>query len=318
MLQNTQSLHPIRAKLIFNPTSGVPGQSPAQLVEILTAMQAWNILPEVHIIVPNQPIAPVIRDASRRGVRLFVVSGGDGTIDSVAEILAGTWSTLGIIPTGTRNNIALSLGIPTAIPDAVALLRTGKRIKVDMGIATIGKEKRHFLEVCSIGLFSALFPAADDIQHGNLARIGDLLATLVSSPPARLNLLLNDEQAVQCQGYVILVGNMPFVGPHYPLSSKNAYADGLLDVFVFSNASKLNLLGDVVQMAGGSVDEQEDVHHYQVHSVQIDTDPPMPIIADGYPLGSGPLQIHIKRHTLAVMAPTSPALLAADEPVPSE
>ena len=125
---------------------------------------------------------------------MFVVCGGDGTISAVARTLAGTRATLGIIPIGTQNNTALSLGIPADIPAAIAILRTGRRIKVDVGMATCGKINTPFLEVCSVGLVSTLFPSADDIQHGNLARVGDFLTTLVGSPPAEIHLLL-DRQA---------------------------------------------------------------------------------------------------------------------------
>ena len=70
---------------------------------------------------------------------MFVVCGGDGTILAVAEALIGTRATLGIIPTGTQNDVALSLGIPADVPAAIALLRTGRRIKVDVGLAASGK-----------------------------------------------------------------------------------------------------------------------------------------------------------------------------------
>ena len=68
----------------------------------------------------------------------------------------------------------------------------------------------------SVGLASTLFPSADDIQHGNLARVGDFLATLVGSPPAEMHLVLDDKQEVQTLGHVVLVSNMPYIGLHYP------------------------------------------------------------------------------------------------------
>ncbi|MBK9613510.1 hypothetical protein [Candidatus Amarobacter glycogenicus] len=53
--------------------------------------------------------------------------------------------------------MALSLGIPTDIPAAIAILRTGRRIKVDVGMAAQGNMNTPFLEVCSVGLVSTLF-----------------------------------------------------------------------------------------------------------------------------------------------------------------
>lgn len=174
----------IRAKLIFNPTAGAARPTPIQIVDVIHEMQTWKIVPEAYLVEPGSDLPAVVRDALARKIRLFVVCGGDGTISSVARTLAGTNATLGIIPIGTQNNTALSLGIPSDIAAAIAILRTGRRIKVDIGVASCGKNKTPFLEVCSVGLVSTLFPAVDDIQHGDLSRIGDLLVKMASSPPA--------------------------------------------------------------------------------------------------------------------------------------
>ena len=108
-----------------------------------------------------------------------------------------------------------------------------------------------FWKPVPLGSFPALFPAADDIQHGNLARIGDLLTALVSSPPAQMRLVLDKKEQISIQGHVVLVGNMSYVGPHFRISPDSSYQDGLLDILVFASLSKLDLLGNVVQMAGG-------------------------------------------------------------------
>jgi diacylglycerol kinase (ATP) len=303
--------HPMRAKLIFNPGSGSAGESPVQLMDVISAMQAWKLVPEAHLVEPGSDLSEVVRDALKQDIRMFVVCGGDGTIDVVAGALAGTNATLGIIPTGTQNNVALSLGIPTDIPAAIAILRTGRRIKVDMGLAACGETKRSFLEVCSVGLLSALFPAADDIQHGNLARLGDFLATLVASPPAEMHLILDSKQEIYTQGHVVLVSNMPYIGPHYQVGSPASYNDGLLDVLLFADLSKMELLGNVVQVATGGVEDMR-IQHYHVRKVDIDSHPAMPLMADGSVLGEGPLHISVQRHALAIMVSLpAPAVLPA-------
>jgi diacylglycerol kinase (ATP) len=131
----------MRAKLIFNPGSGATGESPVQLMDVISAMQAWKLVPEAYLVEPGSDLPAMVQKAIQDGIRMFVVCGGDGTIDVIAGSLAGTNATLGIIPTGTKNNIALSLGIPADIPAAIAILRTGRRIKVDMGLAVCGDIK---------------------------------------------------------------------------------------------------------------------------------------------------------------------------------
>lgn len=306
---------PMRAKLIFNPGSGAAGESPVQLMDVISGMQAWKLVPEAFLVEPGCDLPAVVQSALADGIRMFVVCGGDGTIDVVAGALAGTPATLGIIPTGTQNNVALSLGIPADIPAAIALLRTGRRLKVDMGLAECGEIKQPFLEVCSVGLFSALFPSADDIQHGNLRRVGDFLAMLVASPPAEMHLLLDGKREIKTVCHVVLVSNMPYIGPHFQVGTPTSVNDGLMDVLLFADLSKMDLLGYAVQVArANGSPEDERIQHYHVRRVQVETIPPMQVLADGLSLGEGPLRIRVQRHALAVMAgEPAPVELPAQE-----
>jgi diacylglycerol kinase family enzyme len=156
-----------------------------------------------------------------------------------------------------------------------------------------------------VGLVSALFPAADDIQHGNLARVADLLTSLTASPPAEIHLLLDKKVEIQNQGHVVLVSNMPYTGFHYQLGPVNAHKDGLLDVLFFAELSKLDLLGYVVQGVGEGYPEDPRIQHYHVRRVDITTNPEMPVMADGYPLEGGPVRIEVRRNALTMMAPQS-------------
>ena len=295
---------PIHAKLIFNPAAGLSFTAPGRLVDAITGLQAARILPEVYAIEAGGDLRGVLRNAIRRGIGLMVVCGGDGTVDSVAATLAimrsGSFATLGIIPAGTQNNVALSLGIPLEIRAAAARLRSGQRSKIDLGLAESGGVIQPFVEACSVGLFSALFPSADDIQHGNLARIGDFFSTLVSSQPAAFHLVLDSRQVVDTQGHVVLVSNTPYVGPHYRASPQAACDDGLLDVKVFAGLTLLDLVGYVVQVAGGAPEDPR-VQHYQARQVEIETHPPMPVLVDGVSMGEGFVRLTVRRNALAVI-----------------
>jgi diacylglycerol kinase family enzyme len=298
---HSKNKRPIRSKLIFNPSAGAARPSPIEIEEVIHEMQKWKLVPEAYLVEPGSDLPGMIKDALAQGIRMFVVCGGDGTISVVARSLAGTHATLGIIPIGTQNNTALSLGIPSDVPAAIAILRTGRRIKVDVGMATCGKIKTPFLEVCSVGLVSTLFPSADDIQHGNLAQVGNFLATLAGSPPAEIHMVMDKKQEIHNLGHVLLVTNMPFIGFHYQVGSLASFEDGLLDVLFFADLSKLELLGYVLQGVGEGKPEDSRILHFHVRRVDIDTQPAMPVMADGNALGEGLVRIEVKRHALAVM-----------------
>ncbi|MFZ1771429.1 MAG: diacylglycerol kinase family protein [Caldilinea sp.] len=317
----------MRAKLIFNPSAGATRASSVQITDVIHELQAWKIVPEVFFVEADCDLPRAVKDALAQGIRMFVVCGGDGTISAVAGILAGARATLGIIPSGTQNNMALSLGIPTDIPAAIAILRTGRRIKVDVGMATHrevspegGEISTPFLEVCSVGLISTLFPSADDVQHGNLARVGDFLTTFVGSAPAEIHLILGDMQEVRGLGHVVLVSNMPYIGRHYQIDADASFDDGLLDVLFFPDLSKLELLGYIFSGIGPGKVEDPRIQHYHARRVEIDTQPAMPIMADGNPLGAGRVRIEVRRRVLTVMVgkPAPAALFDPDAMIEAE
>lgn len=291
---------PLRAKLIFNAISGRSNESPNQLAEILNEMQNQYILPEVYMVRPDSQVEAVVHSALKGGIKLVVVAGGDGTIDSVVGAMIGSSATLGIIPTGTRNNLAYNLGIPSTIPGAVALLREGRRLKIDVGKMRHGRASRWFLEDATLGLLSDIYPFADSVQHGDLTQIGNLLSTVVSSTPSHLRMILEGRKRIDMSAYMVLIANMPYIGPRFQISPDVSWNDNRLDVFVFSDMSKLDLISYAVQSTGGAV-EDDRIKHYRVKRVNIRSDPPMPVLADGMLLDPGPVTAEVHPRALAIM-----------------
>jgi diacylglycerol kinase (ATP) len=295
------SCRPIRAKLIFNAGSGRPEESPQQLANILSEMQDQEILPEVYTVRPDSQLEIIVHHAIKAGIKLIVVAGGDGTIDSVVGAMVGRDATLGIIPTGTRNNVAFNLGITGDISNSVALLRQGRRLKIDVGRVHCGHSRHWFLEVAALGLLSDLYPMADDLQHGDLAQIGGLLSTLISATPSQLRIILDGHKHLVTTAHMMLITNMPFLGPHFQISSKVSFKDGRLDVFTFSDMTKLNMISYAMLSRGGLV-KDAGIKHYRAKHVKIRSIPRMPVLADGTLLGEGSLSVHIHPRALTVMA----------------
>lgn len=292
---------PLRAKLIFNPGSGQPGESPHQLASILSEMQDQQILPEVYLTRPDSQLEKVVHDALKSGIKLIVVAGGDGTIDSVVGAMVGKDSTLGIIPTGTRNNVAFNLGITGGIPNSVAILRQGRRLKIDVGRVHCGHFRHWFLEGVALGLISDLYPMADGLQHGDLAQIGGLLSTLVSATPSNLKINLDGHQHLATTAHMMLISNLPFIGPHFQISAQVSFKDGCLDVFTFSEMGKLGMLSYAMRSREEPLDDS-GIKHYRAKHVTIVSDPQMPVLADGTLLSQGSLSIHVHPRALMVMA----------------
>jgi diacylglycerol kinase (ATP) len=295
------SRHTLRAKLIFNAGSGRPEESPHQLADILSEMQDHQILPEVYTVRPDSKLETVVHDAIKTGIKLIVVAGGDGTVDSVMGVMIGSDATLGIIPTGTRNNVAFNLGITGDIANSVAILRQGRRLKIDVGRVHCGHSRHWFLEAAAVGLLSDLYPMADNLQHGDLAQIGGLLSTFISATPSRLRMIFDGHKHFDATAHMMLIANMPYVGPHFQISPKVSFKDSHLDVFTFSDMSKLNMISYAMLSQLG-LGEDIGIQHYRVKNVKIRSIPHMPVLADGLLLGEGSLSVQIHPRALTVMA----------------
>ena len=155
----------MKAVLIFNPTSGISTvkekrMSPEETERaILEGLRACGIEPQLLHTTPDDGGQGMAKRAALEGAELVIAAGGDGTIHAVANGLVGTQSILGIIPTGTMNNVALSLNIPDTIPAACFAIANGETRTIDMG-----KVNEHvFLEVAGVGLEAKLAPAGEKI-----------------------------------------------------------------------------------------------------------------------------------------------------------
>lgn len=116
-----------------------------------------------------------VEAAVKAGVQLVIAAGGDGTIGTVAGVLAGTSTRLGILPLGTLNHFARDLGIPPGLDDAAKVIAQGGDRLID--IAEVNG--RAFVNNSSIGLYP-LMVVDRDAQRQRLGR-SKRLAMLVAA-----------------------------------------------------------------------------------------------------------------------------------------
>src|SRR5581483_5040251 len=135
-----------RATLVHNPTAGQGRHSSAELKALLK--QAGFRVAYVHAKKKQQ------MKKLRRARGLIVAAGGDGTVHRVARAVAGRGKTVAIIPLGTANNIARSLGVHGTPGELVAGLSRAKERVIDVGIAKGPWGKRVFMEGMGGGLFA--------------------------------------------------------------------------------------------------------------------------------------------------------------------
>ena len=297
---------PLQAKLIFNAKAGAVAKSaPARLNEVVEQLRRVNILADTAQVALAEEVTAAAADAVQAGYSLVIACGGDGTIEAAANALVLEQTTLGIVPLGTRNNVARSLGIPLKVNEAVRLLRTGKRHKIGAGLVTVGDRRRWFLETFSVGLFSALYPHADAIQKGDLVRARDLLLTFVTSSAAQMNLTIDGTNTVRAKALALIGVNMPSTGANFRLGADIAYDDEHIDLFLYDRLDQLDFLVYGFDVLTG-MPEDPAIQRIRARHVSIQTLPFLPVMADGFEMGVGPVDVAMVAHSLNVIMRNSP------------
>jgi diacylglycerol kinase family enzyme len=110
---------------------------------------AVGIDADVTLAGSGEEMIGVAREALDDGIGLVVAGGGDGTMNAVASVLAGSQARFGVLPLGTLNHFAKDLNIPLALDDAIANVAHGRPVAVDVGEVN----GRIFLNNSSLGLY---------------------------------------------------------------------------------------------------------------------------------------------------------------------
>jgi diacylglycerol kinase family enzyme len=223
----------MQVTLIHNPTAGD---------ELFSASQLIALIEQAGHRVLYRSSKEDYKSALRMPADLVVVAGGDGTVRKVAIELLGRNTPLAVLPCGTANNIAGSLGIHGSPQALVAGWASARQTPFDIGVLRGPKGDERFLEGVGLGLFSGLMSILDaiddeydiefDDKHQKLrSDIGALAALLAEYPACEVEVTI-DEQRFAGQYVLIEAMNIKSVGPNLQLAPAADPGDGCLD-FVF-------------------------------------------------------------------------------------
>lgn len=296
----------MNTRLIINPTSG-PVENPQLLTEIANALQTQGIQAEICPTTPDEDGEVLAATAAKAGAKLVIVAGGDGTIEAVARGLMHTQTVLGIIPLGTRNNIAASLNIPTDLTQAIQTLVEGWRDRFDMGKAN----NYYFMEVVGVGLEASLFPCGDEVKEG--IKKNYLIAlksgfsgikTFLQFRPHRLVLRFDGGRMRRLRTLQVNICNSPRYGVEFALAPEAKMNDGKLDVIYIDNPSKWDHLRHFFTAMRGKRRPHERLKTYRASKIEIRSYPPLDVHADGECLGTTPVTVEVIPKALWICVPT--------------
>lgn len=189
--------------------------------------------------------------ALKKPTDLVLAAGGDGTVVKVACRLIDTGIPLSVLPLGTANNLARSLGFLASPEEIIAHLQGGKKRAFDIGVTRSPWGRRYFFEAIGGGLFAEYVRAAtgegkktkEVSREREMARHVSLLHQMLHDYPAQRWKIDIDGKDIS-DGYILWEAmNIRSVGPALYLASQAATKDGQLD-FVCARETDRSLLMD--------------------------------------------------------------------------
>jgi diacylglycerol kinase (ATP) len=291
-----------KALVICNPTSGGGAYDPDEIREELEGM-------ELDWIETRGP-EDAMEAAQDWKDGLLIVAGGDGTVNDVVNGLGKAGFpdgvTLGILPTGTGNDLAATLCIPENTELAEDVIRQNRERKLDVArVRSEGVGERFFINVATGGLGAEISDANDEELKKRWGKLSYLRASLEVArnfDVRQLSLYLDGEEW-GVKAVNIAVGNCRYTGGGWPATPKANPEDGLLDVVVIETLGAVELfnLAPAV-LAEYSYLDKEGVFFVRAKEIRVETKPPgLEFTADGEVIGNEPAQFSVLPQTLKVI-----------------
>ncbi len=289
----------MRVALVVNPVSGKrQGDQIANEAERLLVSQGH----ETDRIQGDdaQHAREQLSKAVETGVDTVVVVGGDGALHDVLPVLADRDLTLGLLPAGTGNDTARSLGIPVKDRAAATRILLGGHTR-DIDLARVGEE--YVVTVVASGFDSKVNERANDMSwpRGNMRYNIAILAELREFEPLAFTLTL-DGKVIEREAMLVAVGNGPSFGGGLRICEGASMDDGLLDVVVINPVSKPKLLRVFPKLYRGTHVTMPEFERHRVREVTLSS-PGIVAYGDGERLGPLPLTATVSPSALRVLAP---------------
>ncbi|HXQ73228.1 MAG TPA: diacylglycerol kinase family protein [Pyrinomonadaceae bacterium] len=232
--------------------------------------------------------ASIAADAARKGIKLIIACGGDGTISEVANgiLTSGKDAELGILPSGTGGDFRRSLEIPSSSRAAAQVLRTGHTRRIDVGRISFvdhhgAEAMRYFVGVTSCGLSTKVIervkaggpdwlPANTPRWLGGRISFGaSLLQTAMRNEATRLLVQLDDAHERHLLVATLCIANARYFGGGMKIAPEAKLTDGKFDVVGVGDLGAMKLFTSAPRVYTGSHLSMPEVSHALARKVAV-------------------------------------------------
>jgi diacylglycerol kinase (ATP) len=262
-------------------------------------------------------LGELARTAALEGAERLVVVGGDGSVNEVANGLAGLAEPpeLAVIARGTGWDFVRTFGIPRGIEEAAAVALDGDVVAVDVGRVTYrawdGAEATSvFANVASVGMSGAIAQRANETTKALGGKVSYLLATFAvfarwSAAEVRLTV---DDETRRARMFDVIVANGRFVGGGMQMCPEAVPDDGLFDVLTIGDITKSDLVRTMPKLYRGTHLPHPKAELLRGSVVVVETDEPIPLELDGEQPGTTPARFEVVPRALRLRVPRAAAV----------
>lgn len=291
-------------EIIINDGSGV-GNKEDTLKLLEETFQARGLKANIKLAKSGEDILELAEKARHSSSQIIVAGGGDGTINAVASVLAGTDKILGVLPLGTLNHFAKDMLIPLDLEGAVRNLLEGHVVKVDVGKVN----DRVFINNSSLGLYPHLVHQREKKQRKGLSKwtafLWAFFIVLRRYPLMRVRLEVDGQEFVHRTPFVF-IGNNEYTFSFFDIGSRSCLDGGRLSLYIAPFTGRFGLFRLGLRAFFGKLNEATDFTILCVREVWVDTRRKIPVATDGeiFVMDS-PLHYKIQPAALRVLVPDS-------------
>ncbi|MDI2126659.1 diacylglycerol kinase [Yinghuangia seranimata] len=285
--------------ILVNPAAG-RGRAARAAGPVAAGLRAAG-LPVREILVPDPAEALArLRSEVRSGTGAVVAVGGDGTVSLALQAVAGTGTPLGIVPIGSGNDFARTVGLPVGDLDAALPVITAGHTR-DLDLGRVGE--RWFGTVIAAGFDSRVNERANAMRwpRGRMRYNRAVLAELGNLKPVPYELEL-DGRTLEVEAMLVAVGNGSSYGGGMKICPDARMDDGRFQITVVEACGRIELLRVLPRAYSGRHVEHPKVTTYEASVVSLAA-PKVTAWADGERISALPVTATTERGALRLLAP---------------
>jgi YegS/Rv2252/BmrU family lipid kinase len=319
-----------------NSSSGLTGKGWNDLYPEIKVALGANV--EVALTKKPGDGTTLARQFLKQGFKKVVAIGGDGTLNEVAngffEEPVGIHSNkinggpppkfpplrpinpdaiMGVVPAGTRNVLAKSLGLPEGIANCCKTFQLGKPKKMDVIYATVTSPEDHsstmsriFLNAAEMGVAAEIIERSKKVREVVNSRIVSTITSIAATLPTYQSneceiSIDNNKKKFAIKMTMAVVANGQFLGGGFKVAPHASMSDGLLDLVVLKDSGSLKMIDELINMKDGDYKEEDNIVYRHVRKVSLTSkERDVTVTVDGEPIGILPATFEVIPHALTV------------------